>query len=147
MTTESRGAHEPARSKFSQQQLPATRPVLSPAFTGRVAIALAVSRRFLVLPKWADDLWQVAAGFIVPGLIGWLIVTVVQVYIRAIELRYDIAVEDNLRARRRRTRTARQVVGNRSQAPVAACTGCGRACARATRSAPSITDSCRPQPS
>ena len=42
MTTESRGAHEPARSKFSQQQLPATRPVLSPAFTGRVAIALAV---------------------------------------------------------------------------------------------------------
>lgn len=71
-----------------------------------VAIALAVSRRFLVLPKWADDLWQVAAGFIVPGLIGWLIVTVVQVYIRAIELRYDIAVEDNLRARRRRTRTA-----------------------------------------
>ena len=43
MTTESRGAHEPARSKFSQQQLPATRPVLSPAFTGRVAIALAVA--------------------------------------------------------------------------------------------------------
>ncbi|OWK32755.1 mechanosensitive ion channel family protein [Sphingomonas mucosissima] len=71
-----------------------------------VALALAIARRFLVLPEWADDLWKVAAGFIVPGLIGWLVVTVVQVYIRAIELRYDIAVEDNLRARRRRTRTA-----------------------------------------
>ncbi|SEJ01332.1 Small-conductance mechanosensitive channel [Sphingomonas sp. OV641] len=71
-----------------------------------VAIALAVARRFLVLPEWADDLWQMIAGFVVPGLLGWLIVTVVQVYIRAIELRYDIAVEDNLRARRRRTRAA-----------------------------------------
>ncbi|WP_227770277.1 mechanosensitive ion channel family protein [Sphingomonas sp. IC4-52] len=71
-----------------------------------VAVALAISRRFLILPGWLDDLWQLAAGFIVPGLIGWLIITVVQVYIRAIELRYDIAVEDNLRARRRRTRAA-----------------------------------------
>lgn len=71
-----------------------------------VAVALAISRRFLILPDWLDDLWQLAAGFIVPGLIGWLIITVVQVYIRAIELRYDIAVEDNLRARRRRTRAA-----------------------------------------
>ena len=71
-----------------------------------VAVALAVARRFLILPGWADDLWKVAAGFIVPGLIGWLIVTVVQVYIRAVELRYDIAVADNLRARSRRTRVA-----------------------------------------
>lgn len=71
-----------------------------------IAVALAMARRFLILPEWADELWRLAAGFIVPGLIGWLVVTVVQVYIRSIELRYDIAVEDNLRARRRRTRTA-----------------------------------------
>ena len=71
-----------------------------------IAVALAMARRFLVLAEWADELWRLAAGFIVPGLIGWLVVTVVQVYIRSIELRYDIAVEDNLRARRRRTRTA-----------------------------------------
>ncbi len=71
-----------------------------------VAIALAASRRFLELPKWADELWQFAAGFVVPGLIGWLMITVVRVYVRAVEIRYDIAVEDNLRARRRRTRTS-----------------------------------------
>jgi len=70
-----------------------------------VAVALTVSRRFLDLPKWANELWQFAAGMIVPGLIGWLLITVVRVYARAVEIRFDIAVEDNLRARRRRTRT------------------------------------------
>lgn len=69
------------------------------------AIALAASRRFLDLPSWANELWGLAAGFIVPGLIGWLLITIVRVYARAVEIRYDIAVEDNLRARRRRTRT------------------------------------------
>jgi small-conductance mechanosensitive channel len=70
-----------------------------------VAVALTVSRRFLDLPNWANELWQLAVGMIVPGLVGWLLITVVRVYARAVELRYDIAVEDNLRARRRRTRT------------------------------------------
>jgi small-conductance mechanosensitive channel len=70
-----------------------------------VAVALAATRRFLDLPKWANELWQFAAGFIVPGLVGWLMITIVRVYVRAVELRYDIGVEDNLRARRRRTRT------------------------------------------
>ncbi|ONF95480.1 mechanosensitive ion channel family protein [Sphingomonas jeddahensis] len=70
-----------------------------------VAVTLTVSRRFLDLPKWGNELWQFAAGMIVPGLVGWLLITVVRVYARAVELRYDIAVEDNLRARRRRTRT------------------------------------------
>jgi small-conductance mechanosensitive channel len=70
-----------------------------------VAVALAATRRFLDLPDWANELWQFAAGFIVPGLVGWLLITIVRVYVRAVELRYDIGVEDNLRARRRRTRT------------------------------------------
>lgn len=70
-----------------------------------VAVALTVARRFLHLPRWGDELWQLAAGMIVPGLVGWLLITIVRVYARAVELRYDIAVEDNLRARRRRTRT------------------------------------------
>jgi len=69
-----------------------------------MAVSLAAARRFLDLPKWVNELWQFAAGFIVPGLVGWLMITVVRVYVRAVELRFDIAVEDNLRARRRRTR-------------------------------------------
>lgn len=71
-----------------------------------VAVALAAIRRFLDLPDWANELWQFAAGFIVPGLVGWLLITIVRVYVRAVELRYDIGVADNLRARRRRTRVA-----------------------------------------
>lgn len=71
-----------------------------------VAIALTASRRFLDLPNWANELWQLAAGLIVPALVGWLLIAVVRVYVRAVELRYDISVADNLRARRRRTRAA-----------------------------------------
>ncbi len=71
-----------------------------------VAIALAATRRFLELPKWGNELWQLAAGLIVPGLIGWLLITIVRVYVRAVEIHYDISVADNLRARRRRTRAA-----------------------------------------
>lgn len=71
-----------------------------------VAIALAAARRFLDLPRWSNELWQLAAGLVVPGLIGWLLITLVRVYVRAVELRYDISVADNLRARRQRTRAA-----------------------------------------
>lgn len=71
-----------------------------------VAVALTLARRFLDLPQRADELWTLAAGLVVPALIGWFLVTLIRVYVRAIELRYDIAVEDNLRARRRRTRSA-----------------------------------------
>ncbi len=71
-----------------------------------VAIALAASRRLLDLPRWGNELWQLAAGLLVPALIGWLLITLVRVYVRAVELRYDITVADNLRARRRRTRAA-----------------------------------------
>lgn len=71
-----------------------------------VAVALAAARPQLRLPDWGDDLWKLAAGMVVPALVGWLLVTLVRVYVRAIELRFDIAVADNLRARRRRTRAA-----------------------------------------
>lgn len=71
-----------------------------------VALALTIARRFLDLPRWADDLWTLAAGMVVPALLGWFLVTLIRIYVRAIELRYDISVEDNLHARRRRTRVA-----------------------------------------
>lgn len=71
-----------------------------------IAIALAASRRLLELPRWGNELWQLVAGLAVPGIIGWLLITLVRVYVRAVELRYDITVADNLRARRRRTRAA-----------------------------------------
>ena len=75
MVTESRGAHEPPRSKFAQQELPAARPVLTPAFTGKVAIALAVVflgvggavyrdvRDLTVVSKRYDDEPSCVSGF------------------------------------------------------------------------------------
>ncbi|HTG39703.1 mechanosensitive ion channel family protein [Sphingomonas sp.] len=71
-----------------------------------VAIALATVRRFLDLSDTADAVWTQAAGLIVPLLVGWLAIGVIRATGKSIELDADISVADNLRARRRRTRSA-----------------------------------------
>ncbi|MET0373239.1 MAG: mechanosensitive ion channel domain-containing protein [Rhizorhabdus sp.] len=71
-----------------------------------VALALSVIQRGLPLLPWARTLWQQAAGFILPGLIGWLAIALIRALNDVIAIRHDISVADNLRARRRRTRVA-----------------------------------------
>lgn len=71
-----------------------------------VAIALAIARRYFELPRAADAIWTQLAGLIVPLLMGWLAIAMVRAFGKSIELVADISVADNLRARRRRTRTA-----------------------------------------
>ena len=71
-----------------------------------VAIALASARRFVSLTGFGDRIWTQIAGLIVPALIGWLAIALVRALGRTVELRFDISVADNLRARRRRTRSA-----------------------------------------
>lgn len=71
-----------------------------------VAIALSLAQRGLPLEPWARGLWQQAAGFIVPGLIGWLAIALIGALGDVMAIRHDISVADNLRARRRRTRLA-----------------------------------------
>ncbi|PCD04680.1 hypothetical protein COC42_03615 [Sphingomonas spermidinifaciens] len=71
-----------------------------------VGIALATVRRFLNLPPTADAAWTQAAGLIVPLLVGSLAIQMIRATGKAIELDADISVADNLRARRRRTRSA-----------------------------------------
>jgi small-conductance mechanosensitive channel len=71
-----------------------------------VAIAVASARRFIDLPDAGDRAWTQLAGLIVPALLGWLAIRMIRAFERAVELKFDIAVADNLRARRRRTRTA-----------------------------------------
>jgi small-conductance mechanosensitive channel len=71
-----------------------------------VGIALATVRRFLDLSKTADAAWTQAAGLIVPLLVGSLAIAMIRAVGKAIELDADITVADNLRARRRRTRSA-----------------------------------------
>ncbi len=71
-----------------------------------VGIALATVRRFLDLTPLADAAWTQAAGLIVPLLVGSLAIQMIRATGKAIELDADITVADNLRARRRRTRSA-----------------------------------------
>jgi small-conductance mechanosensitive channel len=71
-----------------------------------VAIALATVRRFLSLSENADAAWTQLAGLIVPLVVGWLAIAMIRAVGKSIELDADISVADNLRARRRRTRSA-----------------------------------------
>ena len=50
--------------------------------------------------------WEKIAGFVMPALIGWIALAIMRALVAAMELRADIDVEDNLQARRRRTRLA-----------------------------------------
>lgn len=69
-----------------------------------VAIALALVRPAVDLSVSGDALWKQLAGLLVPALVGWLAIAMLRAFKQVVELRADINVEDNLRARRQRTR-------------------------------------------
>lgn len=50
--------------------------------------------------------WERVAGFVMPLLVGWIAIAILHSLVDAMTLRADITVEDNRRARRRRTRLA-----------------------------------------
>ena len=68
-----------------------------------VLIAIAVVLVARELPS-IGAIWQRLAGFIVPALVGWMALSLFHALTRAMMLRADITVADNLSARRRRTR-------------------------------------------
>lgn len=68
-----------------------------------VALAIVLTAR--ELPVFADA-YERLAGFIMPGLIGWIVLAIVRALFKVMALRADITVEDNLNARRKRTRLA-----------------------------------------
>lgn len=69
-----------------------------------VAIAGSLAQRFVPLDPWAAELWRQVAGFAMPALFGWLALALVRAVKQIVDLRADISVENNLQARRRRTR-------------------------------------------
>ncbi|MEE4204822.1 MAG: mechanosensitive ion channel domain-containing protein [Erythrobacter sp.] len=79
------------------------RELVRPTRWAVVALALVIAARTMPL---LDTVWQAVAGFVLPALIGWIALSIMQATVRALELRADIDVEDNLEARRRRTRLA-----------------------------------------
>lgn len=66
-----------------------------------VAAALALAAQASPL---LAALWERLAGFVVPVLVGWIALAIVRAWVKAVEVRLDLAAEDNLRARRRQTR-------------------------------------------
>lgn len=71
-----------------------------------VGFALALIRPALILSSGATIFWDRLAGIILPALLGWLAIAMIKATQDAIFARADISVADNLRARRRRTRSA-----------------------------------------
>ena len=49
-------------------------------------------------------IWSVVSGLLFPALLAWLAISILRATYRIVETRSDITVEDNLAARRRRTR-------------------------------------------
>ena len=69
-----------------------------------VAIAVSFVARALPMDRDLRDLWERLLGFGFPALLGWTAAGLLQATQRLVELRADISVEDNLAARRKRTR-------------------------------------------
>jgi small-conductance mechanosensitive channel len=69
-----------------------------------IGLALAAMAPGLNLPRYENALWQRAAGIVAPAILGWVILALMGAYRDVAQARLDISVEDNLRARRRRTR-------------------------------------------
>lgn len=69
-----------------------------------VAIAVSSIQPALGLDADQRTIWRQVAGLVNPALLGWLVISVVNAIQAVIEVKADISVADNLRARRRRTR-------------------------------------------
>ena len=69
-----------------------------------IAIALAAVQPALDLTRGAATVWSRVAALLVPGLLGWCAIVAVGTVIDVMIRHADISVEDNLRARRQRTR-------------------------------------------
>ena len=75
-----------------------------PSFWLAIGIALAAMAPGLNLPRYENALWQRVAGLAAPAILGWVVLASMGAYRDIVQVRLDISVEDNLRARRRRTR-------------------------------------------
>ncbi|MEG8057765.1 mechanosensitive ion channel [Sphingomonas sp. 22L2VL55-3] len=99
------GGHAQRRSTAKTDGLVLAR-VRRPLRAVFVSVAVAFVSRILPMDNDIEDLWKQLLGFLVPGLLGWLAVAALRAFQDVIEIRADISVEDNLRARRKRTRAA-----------------------------------------
>ena len=67
-------------------------------------IALVLAQPAMQLGPIGQDWWHFLAGLLTPALIGWLAIALLAAGNDIVQVRTDISVADNLRARRKRTR-------------------------------------------
>ena len=75
--------------------------LLRPTRWAFVAIGIVVAAR--ETPALAA-FWDHASGFVLPLLVGWIALSILKALVEVMRLKTDITVDDNLHARRRRTR-------------------------------------------
>ncbi|QJU59112.1 mechanosensitive ion channel [Sphingomonas sp. AP4-R1] len=71
-----------------------------------VALSVSALEPALNLSEGMQIVWRRVLGIVMPALLGWLAVRLLGAMHRIVQAQADISVEDNLRARRRRTRSA-----------------------------------------
>ena len=69
-----------------------------------VVFALTAIQPTLALPETVLAIWRQTSALLLPALFGWLAVGLLRAINDIVVIRTDISVEDNLAARRRRTR-------------------------------------------
>jgi len=92
-----------ARSSDSEADNIVVKHLARPTKWAMVALGIVLAAREVPM---LESVWEKIAGFVMPALIGWIALSIMRAFVAAMEIRADIDVEDNLQARRRRTRLA-----------------------------------------
>ena len=92
-----------ARSSQSESDNIIVKRIARPSRWALIALSLVIAAN--VTPA-LDELWERVGALVLPLLIGWMVLAIVQALIEAMIARSDISMEDNRSARRRRTRLA-----------------------------------------
>lgn len=72
----------------------------SPTRVSLIALALVLVAREVPM---LEAVWAKVASFIMPILVGWMLLAILRALIESMKLRADVSVQDNLKARRKRT--------------------------------------------
>ena len=77
------------------------RRIASPTRFALVALALVLVAREVPM---VESFWERIASVVMPAILGWIALAILHALIEAMKLRADVSVEDNLQARRKRTK-------------------------------------------
>ena len=77
------------------------RRLVGPTRYAMLALAVVLAAREITM---LERMWVKAAGIVMPALIGWVVLAILQALVETMSIRADVSVADNLDARRTRTK-------------------------------------------